>query len=66
MCTIAASLGAIIGAWLLTVTNEKTFKMLVPWLLRNLDVRIRTARATLDEAARQRASERGKCGHGYS
>jgi uncharacterized membrane protein YfcA len=33
MCTIAASLGAIIGAWLLTVTNEKTFKMLVPWLL---------------------------------
>ena len=33
MCTIAASLGAIIGAWLLTVTNEKTFKILVPWLL---------------------------------
>jgi uncharacterized membrane protein YfcA len=33
MCTIAASLGAIIGAWLLSVTNEKTFKMLVPWLL---------------------------------
>lgn len=33
MCTIAASLGAIIGAWLLTVTDEKTFKMLVPWLL---------------------------------
>jgi uncharacterized membrane protein YfcA len=33
MCTIAASLGAIIGAWLLTVTNEKTFKMIVPWLL---------------------------------
>ena len=33
MCTLAASLGAIIGAWLLTVTNEKTFRMLVPWLL---------------------------------
>jgi uncharacterized protein len=33
MCTIAASLGAVIGAWLLTVTDEKTFKMLVPWLL---------------------------------
>jgi uncharacterized protein len=33
MCTIAASFGAIIGAWLLTVTNEKTFKILVPWLL---------------------------------
>src|ERR1700694_4772868 len=33
MCTIAASLGAIVGAWLLTVTNEATFRMLVPWLL---------------------------------
>jgi uncharacterized membrane protein YfcA len=33
MCTIAASVGAIIGAWLLSVTNENTFKMLVPWLL---------------------------------
>src|ERR1700682_194522 len=33
MGTIAASLGAIIGAWLLTVTNERAFTMLVPWLL---------------------------------
>jgi uncharacterized protein len=33
MCTIAASIGAIIGAWLLTVTDDKTFKILVPWLL---------------------------------
>ena len=33
MCTIAASFGAIIGAWLLSVTDEKTFKILVPWLL---------------------------------
>lgn len=33
MCTIAASAGAIIGAWLLTVTDDKTFKVLVPWLL---------------------------------
>src|ERR1700694_4291038 len=32
-CTMAAGLGAIIGAWMLTVTSEKTFKMLVPWLL---------------------------------
>ncbi len=33
MCTIAASLGAVIGAWLLTVTNPNTFNILVPWLL---------------------------------
>jgi uncharacterized membrane protein YfcA len=33
MCTIAASVGAIIGAYLLTVTNDATFKILVPWLL---------------------------------
>jgi uncharacterized membrane protein YfcA len=33
MCTIAACIGGIIGAWLLTVTDEKTFKVLVPWLL---------------------------------
>ena len=33
MCTVAASLGAIIGAWLLTITNAKTFNILVPWLL---------------------------------
>lgn len=33
MCTIAASIGAILGAWLLTVTDDKTFKILVPWLL---------------------------------
>jgi uncharacterized membrane protein YfcA len=32
-CTIAASLGAVIGAWLLTVTDAKTFAILVPWLL---------------------------------
>jgi uncharacterized membrane protein YfcA len=33
MCTIAASIGAILGAYLLTVTNDATFKILVPWLL---------------------------------
>jgi uncharacterized membrane protein YfcA len=33
MCTIAASLGAVVGAWLLTVTDAKTFTTLVPWLL---------------------------------
>jgi uncharacterized membrane protein YfcA len=33
MCTIAASIGAVLGAWLLTVTDEKTFNILVPWLL---------------------------------
>jgi uncharacterized membrane protein YfcA len=33
MCTIAASIGAVGGAWLLTVTNAKTFALLVPWLL---------------------------------
>ncbi|MDB5072598.1 MAG: hypothetical protein JWM87_3709 [Candidatus Eremiobacteraeota bacterium] len=33
MCSIAAGAGAIIGAWLLTVTNAKTFNALVPWLL---------------------------------
>jgi len=33
MCTIAASAGAVGGAWLLTVTNARTFATLVPWLL---------------------------------
>src|ERR1700738_1238630 len=33
MCTLAASAGAVGGAWLLTVTDEKTFQTLVPWLL---------------------------------
>jgi hypothetical protein len=33
MNTIAASAGAVGGAWLLTVTNAATFTSLVPWLL---------------------------------
>jgi uncharacterized membrane protein YfcA len=33
MCTIAASIGAVIGAWLLTITNQRLFTILVPWLL---------------------------------
>ena len=32
-CTIAASIGAVAGAWLLTVTDAHTFSTLVPWLL---------------------------------
>jgi uncharacterized protein len=33
MCSVAAAIGAIIGACLLTVTNPNVFKNLVPWLL---------------------------------
>jgi uncharacterized protein len=33
MCALAASVGAVGGAWLLTVTNPKVFNALVPWLL---------------------------------
>jgi uncharacterized membrane protein YfcA len=33
MCTIAASIGAVAGGWLLTITDAKTFAALVPWLL---------------------------------